>query len=156
MLHPVFTSDTGAECPAAIADHGSTQQNRDFPQRQLFVEKLPLLALVGRAAPRVREVTACALGIPLLFASLNLAAYYYAFLLLGVLVYGHRPGRLALIFATEALSYSPMLFEDRDGTLHIYRSAVVALLLLALYAKPLRERLTGPFADESEPIRSPS
>ena len=121
---------------------------------QLWLVVLPLLALIGRAAPRLREVTACAMGIPLLFASLNLAAYYYAFLLLLVLVNGQHPGRLALIFSAEAVSYSLMLFEDRDATLHVYRSLVVALLLLALYAKPLRELLTGSIAGEAELIRS--
>jgi hypothetical protein len=111
---------------------------------QLWLVLLPLLAWVAMAAPRLRDVTACAMGIPLLFASLNLAAYYYAFLLLLVLVYRHHPGRLALIFATEALSYSGMLFEDRDATLHVYRSVLIALLLLALCLKrpdPIRRGL---------------
>ncbi len=69
---------------------------------------------------------------------LNRAAYYYAFCLLLVLLHGPHPGRLALIFAVEVASYSATLFEDHDGTLHVYRSIMVALLLLALYAKPLR------------------
>jgi hypothetical protein len=120
---------------------------------QLWLVVLPLLALFAKAAGRVGEVTACALGIPLLFAGLNLAAYYYAFLLLLVLANSRNPGRLALIFAAEVISYSAMLFEQRDGALHVYRSIVVGLLLLALYAKPLLERWTESAVDEFDPIR---
>ncbi len=80
---------------------------------------------------------------------LNLAAYYYAFCLLRVLLHGPHPGRLALIFAVEVVSYSAMLFEDHDATLHVYRSIMVALLLLALYAKPLRKRNFAPLARTS-------
>ncbi len=76
---------------------------------------------------------------------LNLAAYYYAFCLLLVLLHGPHPGRLALIFAVEVTSYSATLFEDHDGTLHVYRSIMAALLLLTLYAVPLRERGSNRF-----------
>jgi hypothetical protein len=120
---------------------------------QLWLLVLPLLALIGRAVPRLHDVSACVLGIPLLFASLNLAAYYYGFLLLLVLVNREHPGRLALIFSAEVISYGSMLFEDRDGTLFVYRSVVVALLLLALFAKPLRGRATGAITGESRLVR---
>jgi hypothetical protein len=116
---------------------------------QLWLVALPLLAFVAWAAPRVREVSACALGIPLIFAGLNVAAYYYVFLSLLLLVNSQRPARLALIFAAEAASYLPMLFEDREALLHAYRSAFVGLLLLTLYAKPLREWLTRPVGASS-------
>jgi hypothetical protein len=109
---------------------------------QLWLVALPLLAFVAWAAPRMREVSACALGIPLIFAGLNVAAYYYAFLLLLILANSKRSARLALIFAAESASYLPMLFEDREALHHVYRSLVVGLLLLTLYAKPIREWLT--------------
>jgi hypothetical protein len=120
---------------------------------QLWLVVLPLLALVAKAVPRMRELDACTLGIPLLFVSLNMAAYYYAFLLLLVLVNGQHPGRLALIFATEAASYGLMLFVDHDGTLYVYRSVLVALLLLALYAEPLRRWAT---VIELDPVKTSS
>jgi len=42
-----------------------------------------------------------------------------------------------------------MLFENHDGTLHVYRSTLVVLLLLAFYAKPLQKRNFAPLARTS-------
>lgn len=80
---------------------------------------------------------------------LNLAAYYYEFRLLLVLLHSPHPGRPALIFAVEVVSYSAKLFEDHDATLRVYRSILVALLLLAFYAKPLQKRNFAPLARTS-------
>jgi len=120
----------------------------------LWVAFLPLLALVARAAPRERDVSACALAVPLVFVSLNLASYYYAFLVILVLVHRHDRERLALLFAAEAASYSLMLFEDRDGLLHVYRSIVVGMLLLSMYLRPLQIETRQP-AQSSAPAARP-
>ncbi len=108
---------------------------------QLWIVFLPFLALAAWAAPRERDLGAVALGVPLIFVGLNLAAYYYAFLVVLVLVHRADPERLALIFAAETASYVLMLFEDRESLLHVYRSTLVGLLLLALYVEPLRQAM---------------
>ena len=109
---------------------------------QLWVVFLPLLALAAWGAPRERDLAAIALGVPLIFVGLNLAAYYYAFLVVLVLVHRDDPERLALLFGVEAASYVLMLFEDREGVLHVQRSALVGLLLMAFYLEPLRNALS--------------
>ena len=67
-----------------------------------------------------------------------------------VLVLGYRndPHRLALIFAAEAASYVLMLFEDREGLLFVYRSALTGLLLLAVLGGTWPSRL---FVDGTPP-----
>ena len=100
---------------------------------QLWLVFLPLLALVARRAPRKHDLAACALALPLIFVAQNLASYYYAFLVVLLLVHRRHPERLALLFAVEAASYSLMLFEEREGLLFVYRSALIGLLFAALY-----------------------
>ena len=99
---------------------------------QLAVVLLPLLLLAARLAPRRTDLGAAALGLPLLYAGLSLAAYYYAFLIVLLLAHRAAPGRIALIFAAEAACYTLMLFEDRDAVLFIYRGLLLALLYLAV------------------------
>lgn len=107
---------------------------------QLWLVFLPLLALVARLAPRKRDLGACALALPLIFVAQNLAAYYYAFLVVLVLVHRRDAERLALLFSVEAASYSLMLFEDRESLLFVYRSLLIGLLFAALYLEPLHRR----------------
>ena len=109
---------------------------------QLWLVFLPLLALVARRAPREHDLAACALALPLIFVAQNLAAYYYAFLVVLVLVHRRHAERLALLFAVEAASYSLMLFEDREDLLFVYRSILIGLLFAALYLEPRRVRHT--------------
>ena len=142
-------------------DEVSRQEIRELQARrraihhvQLWVVFLPLLALAAWGAPRERDLGAVALGVPLIFVSLNLAAYYYAFLVVLVLVHRDDPERLALLFAAEAASYVLMLFDDREALLHVYRSTLVGLLLLALYVEPLRKGIWS-FASFS-PAERPS
>ncbi len=99
---------------------------------QLAVIFLPLLMLTARLAPRRTDLGAAALGLPLLYAGLSLAAYYYAFLIVLLLVHRASPGRLALIFAVEAAPYALMLFEDRDSVLFVYRGLLLVFLYSAL------------------------
>ncbi len=112
------------------------QRRHAIHRVQLWLVFLPLLALVVRRAPREHDLAACALACPLIFVAQNLAAYYYAFLVVLVLVHRRHAERLALIFAAEAASYSLMLFEDREGLLFVYRSVLIGLLLATLYLEP--------------------
>ncbi len=107
---------------------------------QLWLVFLPLLALTARLAPRRTDLGAAVLGLPLLYAGLSLAAYYYAFLILALLVCRGSPGRLALLFVAEAVPYILMLFEEREAVLFVYRGLLLALAYLALMTPyPSRE-----------------
>jgi hypothetical protein len=98
------------------------------------------LAAVGLAAVlsrRTDELGAAALGILLIVAGLNLAGYYYVFLVLLVLSRAGRPGDLALVFGVEVLSYALLLFEEREGVLYAYRSLLLLYLIVALHLDPI-------------------
>ncbi len=95
-----------------------------------FAAALGLSALLSR---REDDVGATALGILLVFAGLNLAGYYYAFLVLLVLSRLGRAGDLALVFGLEGLTYALLLFEEREGVLYAYRSLLLFYLLAALH-----------------------
>lgn len=99
---------------------------------QLAIVFLPLLLWVARRAPRRTDLGAVALALPLLYTGLSLAAYYYAFLIVLLLVHRASPGALALIFAVEAVPYLLMLFEDREAVVFVYRGLTLALLYVTL------------------------
>ena len=107
-------------------------RRQNIHQGQLWIVFLPLLALTARLAPRRTDLGAAVLGLPLLYAGLSLAAYYYAFLILLLLICRGSPGRLALLFAAEAAPYVLMLFEEREAVLFVYRGLLLALMYLAL------------------------
>lgn len=90
---------------------------------------------------RENDIGAAVLGIPLIFFGLNLASYYYGFLVLWVLVFRDDPRRLALIFSVEALSYSLLLFEERSRLALRDRSLSVLYLVAALHLDPMRSLL---------------
>jgi len=73
------------------------------------------------------------LAIPLLFCTLSLAAYYYAFLILLVLAHTQSAWRIASLFGVEAATGVLGLFESNQIVLFFYRNLLVAYLLLALY-----------------------
>jgi hypothetical protein len=95
----------------------------------VFVAALVACAL---AAPFLDDVAAAALGVPLLFAGLNLASYYYAFLVVLVLAHRRHPRRLALVFGAEAISHALLLFEEREAVLYLFRDLVLLYLFAAL------------------------
>jgi len=116
------------------------QRRRAIHHVQLWLVFLPLLVLVARRAPREHDLSACALALPLIFVAQDLAAYYYAFLVVLVLVHRRHAERLALLFAVEAASYTLTLFEEREGLLFVYRSILLGLLFAALFLEPIRRR----------------
>ena len=100
---------------------------------------LAVLIACAAARPFLDDVAAAALGVPLLFVGLNLASYYYAFLVVLVLAHRGHPRRLALVFAAEAISHALLLFEEREAVLYLYRSLVLLYLFLALPLEQWRE-----------------
>ena len=103
----------------------------------VFVVALVACALV---APFLDDVAAAALGVPLLFVGLNLASYYYAFLVVLVLAHRGHPRRLALVFAAEAISHALLLFEEREALLYLFRDLVLLYLFAALALEQWKAR----------------
>ncbi len=123
----------GDEGQVTASEFEALKERRQGIHRlQLALVFLPLLLLAARHAPRRTDLGAVALGLPLLYTGLSLAAYYYAFLILLLLIHRASPGRLALIFAVEAVPYTLTMFEDRDAVVFVYRGLLLALLYLAL------------------------
>ena len=99
---------------------------------QLATVFVAALIAVAIAAPFLDDVAAAALGAPLLFLGLNLASYYYAFLVVLVLAHRRHPWRLALVFGAEAISHALLLFEEREAVLYLFRDLVLLYLFAAL------------------------
>ncbi len=92
------------------------------------------VVLVAALAARARsDIEAFALGLVLLFTSLNMGCYYYVVLIVLVPVRRENLRHLALLFTGETLVYALQLFEEADGMLFIYRSLLVLYLLAAVY-----------------------
>jgi hypothetical protein len=102
----------------------------------LFLATLLAVALI---APRLRPDESMLLAVPLLLTGLNLASYYYVLLVLMVVVWWDRPLRLAGLFGLELATHALLLFEPREQFLYMYRSVLLLYLLIAFYARDLRE-----------------
>jgi hypothetical protein len=118
-------------------------RRRNIYYAQLVLVFTAALLLVGLMSRWQSGLGAATLALPLLFVGLNLASYYYVFLILLVLFWRQRPRQLAWIFGLEAGSYALLLFEDREALLYIYRSILVLYLLLALHLEPAKAELLG-------------
>ena len=90
------------------------RRERIYRAQLMTVFALAVLACAA-ASPFLDDVAAAALGAPLIFLGLNLASYYYAFLVVLVLAHRGHPRRLALVFAAEAVSHALLLFEEREA-----------------------------------------
>ncbi len=121
---------------------------RDLKRRQTSIHRIQLgtvfvltLLLLAWVSQRGSDLKVGLAAIPLLYVGVNLACYYYVFLILLTLVNRRRPKRLALIFGVEFLSYSLLLFEERESVLFFYRSLLVLYFLVALYWDPVEARM---------------
>jgi hypothetical protein len=123
--------------PEGVADD---LQRRGWLRRAQLFFVLPVVLLGVVLLARARDLPAAmALGAALpLFVGLNLAAYYWVFLLTLLLALRDRPRIVALMFAAEALSHTLLLFEDRQVAVYFYRNLVVLYLLLAVYVEARR------------------
>ncbi len=99
---------------------------------QLWIVFAPLLLIVARLAPRRTDLATAHLAVPLLYAGLSLAGYYFAVLVVAILIERRSPGRLAWIFAIEAAAYTLMLFEERDALVFVYRGVLIVWLYVGL------------------------
>ncbi len=114
------------------------QRRQQIHRAQLGIIFLPLLLIVARLAPRRTDLASMHLAVPLLYAGLSLAGYYYAVLVVAILVERRSPGRLGWIFAIEAAAYTLALFEQRDALVFVYRGILIAWLYVGLNLDSLR------------------
>jgi len=105
---------------------------------QLALALLLAGLVLARGSRWPGDASASVLAVPLLFCTLPLAAYYYAFLILLVLAHRDSPCRIAALFGVEVLTGLVGLFEEREIVLFFYRNLLVGCLLLALYPGGLR------------------
>src|SRR5262249_23217056 len=105
-----------AEAPTTPETYDATVSLRGrLAQIQLFTALLLAAVLVWWRSRGKEELAAFAMAPLLLFVSLDLAAYYYVFLLVLLLASRDEPRRLACLFLVEVASYFLQLFEDRDS-----------------------------------------
>jgi hypothetical protein len=126
-----YTGPTRATTPEGFALEQDWR--RTTWRVQIAVVALLLVVILARRSRWPGDVSASVLAIPLLFCTLTLAAYYYAFLILLMLAHRGSPWRIGALFGVEILTRLLGLFEDREIVLFFYRNALVACLLLALY-----------------------
>jgi hypothetical protein len=109
------------------------RQDRARLYDRLLVTAFPIALLVAAMASlSLGQAAGAALGVPLLFIGTSLASYYYAFLVVLVLVNRDKPRRLMLVFGAEALSYVLLLFEEREAIRYVARSLILSYLFAAL------------------------
>jgi hypothetical protein len=135
---------TRALCTPAELGWGlmATASVRPAVRAVQLVTVLPAVAVAVALVARRRDlVGASALGVPLIFASVDLTSYYYSFLVFLTLAERERPWRLAALFGLEAASYALFLFTESSATPFLYRSVLVLCLLVGLYSGPVREEL---------------
>jgi hypothetical protein len=106
----------------------------------LLVATVAATIAVARAAPGRPPEVAAVFGMLLVFAALNLNAYYYAFLVFATVIARDRPLLLAGAFAVEAASYALALAEGSTAVLYAHRSLLVGALLAALVRRGERGR----------------
>lgn len=108
---------------------------------QILLAFIPVLVLCAVAAPRLTDWSASALlTLPLMYAGVSLASYYYVILVLLVAAWRSRPRLLAAVFAVEAVPYAVMLVERRDAVLYIVRGLALAPLLAFILMAPARRQ----------------
>ncbi|MCP3962618.1 MAG: DUF2029 domain-containing protein [bacterium] len=128
-----FQPGTGEVTAEELADLRRRRQRIHYLQLAVvFAPLLLLVAVVSRRRTSRGDLGLAVLALPLLYAGLSLAAYYYAFLIVLILAYRRTPRLLALVFAAEAVAYVLMLFEDREALLFVYRGLALAWLYLLL------------------------
>jgi len=109
---------------------------------QLAVVFVPVFLLAAAVSRRKSDAGAMLLALPLLFFGLNLASYYYVFLIMTAAHLWRFPGRVALLFGVETATYCLLLFEDREGLLFVYRSVLMLYLVVACYSDSVVKELT--------------
>jgi hypothetical protein len=122
-LRRVFTADE----LLALAE-----QRRSVHRRQILVAVPLVLLLLASRMPRRTDLECLAMGVPLVFAAVNLASYYYVLLVVLTLAQRMRSKFLALILGTEMAMWGLTIFETRRETLCFYRSLLLLWLCVAV------------------------
>jgi hypothetical protein len=124
----------GPARPTTPATAAADRDRRHALRRVALVVLLPLVLLgIARRARGADMLESMALGIPALFVSLNLAAYYYALLLVLLLARARDHVRLAVLFGAEAVGYTLLLFEPSDVTAYFHYNLLILYVLIAMY-----------------------
>jgi hypothetical protein len=144
---------TGPERAVSAEEAARLQHRRTVINGvQLATLFLAVLVLFARAARGLSLLDSLAMGTVLLFTGLNLAAYYYLFLVLMVLAHRNRDDVLALVFGGEVLIRGAAAFEASQGVQSFYRSLFVLILLAAVYGRTL---IRGPGKGVAAPATAP-
>jgi hypothetical protein len=117
-----------------------------FDERQALIDRrslietgqrllvlLPLAVYTVRLAPRLSPVAATALGLPLIYAGITLASYYYAVLVVYLIAMRRRGVELSVFFALQGVALLLDHFETRPILPYVYGSALLLLLWVVLY-----------------------
>lgn len=122
------------------------ERRRTMHRLQLLTVFPATLLAVALLARRRAPLRAFALGLPLIVTAVDLAAYYYAFLIALTVVHRRSARNLALIFGLEVATYSLALFEEREAMIFVYRGLMVLFLALALELGSGGQRGRAPIA----------
>ena len=104
-----------------------------FSTIHLLVLFLPALAFTFVAARRFDDLRAAALGAPLLLLGLNLAGYYYTFVIIVVLAFREEVDKLAWLFGAELVIHALHLFEPEPRMLHLYKGLALLYAFAAVF-----------------------
>jgi hypothetical protein len=147
-ISPNIVGLTSALAYHSTPDKLTLEELREERDRRAIVNRIQMgtvfvaaLLAVALLAPRMDDVAATLLAIPLLLTGLNLASYYYVVLVLLAVANWDRPRRLAALFGLELASHALLLFEDRENVIFIYRSVLLLYLLAAFYLPALVARV---------------
>ena len=132
----------GAAQPTDEASYDAVVKRQESTHRVLLFTAVPLVFLfIVFRARREDEVGAAGMGALLLYSGLDLAAYYYTFMLLPLLSRHRKLPRLAVLFGAQAVIYATALFEDREAVLYWYNNVLMGLVLIDLFVFPDRENM---------------
>jgi hypothetical protein len=129
----------GGPAQVSAAEFQALKERRSRIHRvQMAVLAPALLATLAWVVPRLGTLEAMAAGLVLALATLNLGAYYWAWLVVLVPVLRERHGHLAALLAVEAAVYVAALYTSRDANVYMAHSAALAVVLPWLLAPARR------------------
>ncbi len=113
------------------------EQRQVVHRVQLFTVVPLVFLMVVMISVRMSDTDSLVLGVPLILVALNLAGYYFSFLVLLAIVHRRYPGRLAALFAAEAIPYLLLLMGRREAELYVAWSLALLVLMAVLYWRPM-------------------
>ena len=126
----------------------TAQEFENLRQRKIATHRAQLLIvlplfvlLVAGACHLMTDVEALVLGIPLLLVALNLAGYYFIFLLLMPLAHRDWCSTLPTLLAAEAVPYMVLLVGGREALQFVSWSLALLIAMAVLYAPQVKSVL---------------